>query len=164
MKKLDERDALGFKPTLAPYDGHAGDAGPEGDTWTDGGTGARKSKRNKDSSKLPLKHKQDTATAKAFVDATNKVLADGASAQRDERPVNHLFAETVISRGLVDEHFFILALLSSFVLFVTNIRHAPEAVHSRGPVEGAQFHQHCVRHCGSRFARYCQLCSYLRTV
>ena len=106
MKKLDERDALGFKPTLAPYDGHAGDAGPEGDTGTDGGTGARKSKRKKDSSKLPLKHKQDTATAKAFVDATNKVLADGASAQRDKRPVNHLFAEAVNSRGLVDGQFF----------------------------------------------------------
>ena len=84
QKAIDERCAYGFKPILAPDDG------PEGDT------GTRKPKRKRDSSTLPLKRKQTTAITKAFVDATNKVLADGASAPRDKLLAKMIFNETTL--------------------------------------------------------------------
>ena len=96
QKAIDERCAYGFKPILAPYDGPDGDAGLEGDTRTDGGTGTRKSKRKRDSSNLPLKRKQDTAITKAFVDATNKLLDNGSSAPRDKRLAKMLFSEATL--------------------------------------------------------------------
>ena len=95
-KAREERCPCGFKPILAPYDGPDGDAGLEGDTRTDGGTGTRKSKRKRDSSNLPLKRKQDTAITKAFVDATNKLLDNGSSAPRDKRLAKMLFSEATL--------------------------------------------------------------------
>ena len=94
QQAIDERNMYGF---LAPDDGPEGDTGPDGDTGTYAGTETRTPKRKRDSSKLPLKRKQDTAIAKAFVDATNKVLADGASAPRDKCLAKKIFSETTLN-------------------------------------------------------------------
>ena len=84
VRAREERNCCGFKPILAPYDE------PEGDV------GTPKPKRKLDSSTPALKRKQSTAITKAFVAATNKLLADGSSDPRDKRVVKMLFSEATL--------------------------------------------------------------------
>ena len=84
VRAREERNCCGFKPILAPDDE------PEGDV------GTPKPKRKLDSSTPALKRKQSTAITKAFVAATNKLLADGSSDPRDKRVVKMLFSEATL--------------------------------------------------------------------